>query len=224
MQRTHRLATRSRSQFNLRMNPVFDPQPATLTGQTIRLEPLSLAHAADLFQAGVDRTIWTYMPIAGFPDLASVQAWIEKSQANAATGAELPFAIIHLQTNQAVGSTRYMDIRQEHRAVEIGWTWLAPGVQRTRVNTEAKYLLLTHAFETLGAHRVQLKTDARNLRSQRAIERLGAVLEGRHRRHMVMWDGHVRDTVFFSILDHEWPEVKRRLQLILNSQSPSKMQ
>jgi RimJ/RimL family protein N-acetyltransferase len=99
--------------------------------------------------------------------------------------------------------------------LEIGWTWLAPGVQRTRVNTEAKYLLLKHAFEDLGAVRVQLKTDARNTRSQRAIERLGAVLEGAHRRHMVTWDGHIRDTVYYSILDNEWPDVKRRLEAIL---------
>ena len=157
------------------------------------------------------------MQVRGFADLAAVNAWILKSQATAATGAEVPFAIVLNETNRAVGSTRYMDIRPDHRGLEIGWTWLAPEVQRTRVNTETKYLLLRHAFEGLGAIRVQLKTDARNLRSQRAIERLGGVMEGVHRRHMQMHDGHIRDTVYYSILDTEWPTVKSKIELKLAS-------
>jgi N-acetyltransferase len=194
----------------------FTPQPVILTGQTVRLEPLSHAHAEDLFQAGVDRTIWTYMPVGGFSDLPSLHAWIDKASEARDRGVEVPFATILLESGRAVGSTRYMDIRPEHRALEIGSTWLSPQVQRTRVNTECKYLLLKHAFENLGAHRVQLKTDARNVRSQRAIERIGGVMEGVLRRHMITWDGHIRDTVYYSILDTEWPNAKARLESLLS--------
>jgi RimJ/RimL family protein N-acetyltransferase len=198
---------------------VFDPQPVTLTGTTIRLEPLALKHAPDLLQAAGEKSIWAYMPLSGFPDLRAVEDWIRGSLAAQAAGTDLPFAIVLANTNVAVGSTRYLDIRRAHRGLEIGWTWLAPGVQRTGVNTEAKYLLMKHAFEDLGAVRVQLKTDARNIRSQRAIERIGAVLEGAHRRHMVTWDGHIRDTVYYSVLDTEWPDVKRKLESMLARQA-----
>jgi N-acetyltransferase len=193
------------------MNGAFDPQPVVLTGEVVRLEPLDLRHAPDLLQAAAEKTIWNYMPLSGFPDLEAVEGWIRDSLA----GPDVVFAIVLKETGVAVGSTRYMDIRRAHRGLEIGWTWLAPGVQRTRVNTEAKYLLLKHAFEDLGAVRVQLKTDARNTRSQRAIERIGGVMEGAHRRHMLTWDGHVRDTVYYSILDSEWPTAKQRLEAML---------
>jgi RimJ/RimL family protein N-acetyltransferase len=199
--------------------PPFEPQPVTLSGTAIRLEPLALRHAPDLLQASAEKSIWSYMPLSGFPDLQAVEDWIQASLAAQAAGTDLPFAIVLPDTNVAVGSTRYMDIRRPHRGLEIGWTWLAPGVQRTRVNTEAKYLLLKNAFEQLGAVRVQLKTDARNIRSQRAIERIGGVMEGAHRRHMVTWDGHIRDTVYYSILDSEWPAVKRRLEAILGEEA-----
>jgi RimJ/RimL family protein N-acetyltransferase len=189
----------------------FDPQPVVLKGEVVRLEPLELRHAADLLQAAAEKTIWNYMPLSGFPDLAAVEGWIRDSLA----GPDVVFAIVLKENGVAVGSTRYMDIRRAHRGLEIGWTWLAPGVQRTRVNTEAKYLLLKHAFEDLSAVRVQLKTDARNTRSQRAIERIGGVMEGAHRRHMLTWDGHVRDTVYYSILDSEWPTAKQRLEAML---------
>ena len=147
--------------------------------------------------------------------MEATETWIRDSLAAQSAGTDLPFAVVLADTGVAVGSTRYMDIRRAHRGLEIGWTWLAPGVQRTRVNSETKYLLLTHAFETLGAVRVQLKTDARNTRSQRAIERIGAVMEGAHRRHMLTWAGHIRDTIYYSILDTEWPQVKQKLQVIL---------
>ena len=195
----------------------FEPKPVVLTGEKVRLEPLLLSHAQDLLRAAADKTIWAYMPLSGFPDLRAVEMWIGDSLAAQSAGSDVPFAIVLPDTGVAVGSTRYMDIRRAHRGLEIGWTWLAPGVQRTRVNTEAKYLLLRHAFEDLGAYRVQLKTDARNVRSQRAIERIGAVMEGAHRRHMQTWDGHVRDTIYYSILDSEWPTVKQRLEGILSS-------
>jgi|1185.fasta_scaffold53428_1 RimJ/RimL family protein N-acetyltransferase len=193
----------------------FDPQPVLLSGPTIRLEPLALEHAPDLLQAAAEKTIWSYMPLSGFPDMEGVETWIRDSLSAQQAGTDLPFAIVLVDTGVAVGSTRYMDIRRAHRGLEIGWTWLAPGVQRTRVNTEAKYLLLTHAFEKLGAVRVQLKTDARNTRSQRAIERIGAVMEGSHRRHMLTWDGHIRDTIYYSVLDTEWPQVRYKLEAIL---------
>ncbi len=134
----------------------------------------------------------------------------------AATGSQLPFAVIDQKNNRVAGSTRYLDIRPNDRAIEIGSTWLGSEFQRTAINSECKYLLLRHAFEELGAVRVTLKTDGRNEQSQRAIERLGAVREGVLRKHMVMWDGYVRDTVYYSILDSEWPQVKDRLKGLLN--------
>ncbi len=193
------------------MSDRFAPKPVTLVGTAVRLEPLGRRHAADLFSAGADPAIWTHMPMGGFAGLAAVELWIDRSIAAMEGGSDLPFAIIEQGNGRAVGSSRYMDIRREHRGLEIGWTWLAPEAQRTRVNTEAKFLLLEHAFEGLGAVRVQLKTDGRNVRSQRAIERIGAVREGVLRRHMVMWNGFVRDTVYYSVLDREWPQVKERL-------------
>jgi RimJ/RimL family protein N-acetyltransferase len=122
------------------------------------------------------------------------------------------WATVDAATGRAVGSTRFGDIAPEHGRVEIGWTWIAPSHQRTAVNTEAKLLQLTYAFEELGATRVALKTDGRNLRSQAAIERLGAVREGVLRRHIRMPDGFMRDTVYYSILADEWPSVKARLE------------
>jgi N-acetyltransferase len=198
----------------------FDPRPVVLEGEVVRLEPLELRHATDLLQAAAEKTIWNYMPLSGFPDLAAVEGWIADSLAAQTVGTDVPFAVVLKETGVAVGSTRYMDIRRAHRGLEIGWTWLAPGVQRTRVNTEAKYLLLKHAFEDLGAVRVQLKTDARNTRSQRSIERIGGVMEGAHRRHMLTWDGHVRDTIYYSILDSEWPAAKGRLAAMLGRTLP----
>jgi len=205
----------SAENFKEMTGAIFDPQPVVLNGTTIRLEPLGLQHAPDLLQAAAEKSIWSYMPLSGFPDMEATETWIRDSLAAQSAGTDLPFAVVLADTGVAVGSTRYMDIRRAHRGLEIGWTWLAPGVQRTRVNTEAKYLLLTHAFEELGAVRVQLKTDARNTRSQRAIERIGAVMEGAHRRHMLTWDGHIRDTIYYRVLYTEWPPVKRKLEAIL---------
>ncbi len=120
------------------------------------------------------------------------------------------------QSDKIVGSTRFLDISISHRHAEIGWTWLAPHVWRTRINTECKYLLLRHGFETLDLIRVQLKTDRRNLTSQQAIERIGGQKEGILRKHRIMPNGYIRDSVYYSILDEEWPLVKTRLQRILN--------
>lgn len=190
----------------------FDPRPITLEGNSIRLEPLSTSHAADLLAAGRDPGIWTYLPRAPVQHVADVQDWIGASLAASENGLQVPFAIIHKASGRAAGSTRFMDISRPNRNLEIGWTWIAPEFQRSAVNTECKYLLLRHAFEELNAVRVQLKTDARNIQSQRAIERIGAVREGVLRKHIVLWDGYIRDTVYFSIIESEWAAVKTRLE------------
>lgn len=194
------------------MPPSFDPRPVTLEGARARLEPLTAEHAGDLLEAGRDPSIWTYMPMTGFTDLDAVRGWIEAAQRGPFGEAQVPFAIVDRATGRAVGSTRFLDVRPPQRTLEIGWTWLTPAAQRTAINTECKLLLMTHAFETLGARRVQLKTDRRNVRSRRAILRIGAVEEGTLRRQMLMPDGHERDSVFFSVIAREWPVVKRRLE------------
>jgi RimJ/RimL family protein N-acetyltransferase len=197
------------------MKIAFNPLPVTLEGRAVRLEKLAAHHAEDLFLAGRDEGIWRYMPCPPPSSVEDVQAFIHEALEEHAAGREIPFAIIDRATSKAVGSTRYLDIQREHSSLEIGWTWLAKAQQRTRANTECKYLLLRHAFEELRAIRVQLKTDSRNLRSQRAIERLGAVREGTLRRQRRLWDGYVRDTVYYSILDSEWPGLKQRLEALL---------
>ncbi len=187
-------------------------QPLTLTGQTIRLEPLALAHVPALAVAGRDEKLWRFMPYGNPEAEGFVHAWVSQMLDLQTRGADLPFAVVHLASGQAIGATRYMDIHAADRGLEIGGTWYAPAHQRTAANTEAKYLLLTHAFEGLGCIRVQLKTDLRNERSQRAIERLGAVREGVLRHHMLMPDGHRRSSVYYSILEAEWAGVKSRLE------------
>jgi N-acetyltransferase len=189
-----------------------NPTPVILEGSYVRLEPLEIRHADDVFAAGRDESIWLYMPRPRLSSVADARQMIEAAQKLAAEGTQLPFAVVDRRSGRAVGSTRYLDIRPKDRGIEIGWTWLGVAVQRSPINTESKYLLLRHAFDGLGAIRVQLKTDLRNERSQRAIERLGAVREGVLRRHMILWDGFVRDTVYYSILDSEWPAVRRRLE------------
>lgn len=189
----------------------MDIQPITLIGRVVRLEPLGPEHVSDLTVAGRDPAIWRYLPYGSPSTEAEMLAYIEAAQALEQKGLHFPFAVIHQPTGRAVGSTRFLAIEHRDRGIEIGGTWYAPEVQRTAVNTESKYLLLRHAFEVLGCVRVQLKTDARNERSQRAIERIGGVHEGVLRRHMILPEGFVRDTVFYSIIDREWPAVRERL-------------
>ncbi len=193
----------------------MNPTPVVLYGEHVRLEPLDHRHADDLLELSTADEIWRYMPVTRPPDRDTMLSLIDKAWKAAAEGAEIPFAIIDDRTDRAVGSTRFLEIRRPDRALEIGWTWLAIPSQRTSANTEAKYLLLRHAFEDLGALRVQLKTDGRNERSQRAIERIGAVREGVLRHHRLMWDGVYRDTVYYSVLAPEWPAVKSRLEGLL---------
>ncbi|MFN0009346.1 MAG: GNAT family N-acetyltransferase [Planctomycetota bacterium] len=192
----------------------------TLTGRHVRLEPLAERHAEDLAEAGSDAEIWRYMPRAPLTGVADARDYVKTALEAARDGSQVPFAIVSIagespaesRASRAIGSTRYLDIRREHRGLEIGWTWLGRAWQRTAANTECKLLLLQHAFEELGALRVQLKTDARNLKSQRAIERIGGVREGVLRAHMVLPDGFVRDTVMYSITAGEWPAARSRLE------------
>jgi N-acetyltransferase len=190
-------------------------KPVILTGRVVRLEPLSESHVPDLAAAGSDPSIWEFMIYGDLGGEKAMHAWVQKLLALQQHGTDLPFAVIHLESGRAIGATRYMDIRPEHRALEIGGTWYAPAFQRTVVNTESKYLLLRNAFEELGCLRVQFKTDARNLRSQKAIERIGAVKEGVLRQHIITPSGFARDSVYYSILDKEWPGVKKRLEAML---------
>jgi len=186
--------------------------PVKLTGCVVRLEPLSEKHVPDLTVAAHDERIWRYM-LYDYPDNEEkMLAWVRDILARQAACTDLAFAVIHLASGRAIGATRYLEIRPEHRSLEVGGTWYATEFQHTAVNTECKYLLLKHAFEVLGCIRVQFKTDARNQRSLRAIERLGAVREGVLRNHYILPDGTVRDSVFFSIVDKEWPGVKARLE------------
>jgi N-acetyltransferase len=186
--------------------------PITLTGRHARLEPLGAHHLAALRRAGADNAIWRWMPTLRPDPLDSVQAWYDRASGAMARGDVVAWAIVEVATGEAVGGTTYLDLAPADKRVEIGSTWHAPRIWRTAINTECKYLLLRHAFESLGCNRVQLKTDLRNLRSQAAIARLGAVREGVLRSHMIMPDGWVRDTVMFSILAAEWPAVKTGLE------------
>ncbi|WP_126583651.1 GNAT family N-acetyltransferase [Tengunoibacter tsumagoiensis] len=186
--------------------------PVTLVGTVVRLEPLQLEHADALFQAGQDPTIWRFLRQNYATSPGDMEGWIASALEEQQAGTSLPFAIIEQATGQIVGSTRYLDISYPNRGLEIGWTWLSPSVQRTRVNTECKYLLLRHAFEQLGAIRVQLKTHHENFRSQRAIERIGATREGVLRNHVILVDGSYRHSVYYSIIESEWPAVKHSLE------------
>lgn len=193
----------------------MDICPVTLFGKFVRLEPLSLDHVAGLAAIGRDESIWQYMLYGSITSEADMRAWVQEILQRQAGGTDQPFAVIHAESGSLAGATRYLEIRVEHRALEIGGTWYGLEYQRTAVNTESKYLLLRHAFESLGAVRVQFKTDLRNVRSQKAIERLGAVREGVLRNHMITPEGILRHSVYYSIIDSEWPGVKTRLEGML---------
>lgn len=190
-------------------------KPIVLEGQRVKLIPMEESHIEGLYIAGSDARIWELQgkPI-DHPD--EMCKFVQSALREQERGTELPFTVLDKDTETIVGSTRFMDIMPNHRILEIGWTWYNPGVWRTRVNTECKYLLLHHAFETLSTVRVQLKTDKRNTRSQAAIERIGGTYEGTLRNHRILHDGYIRDTVFFSIIESEWPDVKKRLEAYLS--------
>jgi RimJ/RimL family protein N-acetyltransferase len=195
--------------------PPFDPRPTTLAGAHAIVTPLERRHAADLYAAGRDDAAWVYMPRPALRSVEDAESMVRQAIVDAEGGGEAAFAILEAASGRAVGSTRFLDIQRAHRALEIGWTWIGVPWQRTAINTECKLLLLGHAFDVHGAHRVTLKTDERNERSQRAIERIGGVREGVLRRHRVCWDGSVRDSVYYGIVDAEWPGVKTRIEAML---------
>jgi RimJ/RimL family protein N-acetyltransferase len=186
--------------------------PVTLSGRFVRLEPLAETHVPDLARVAGDESIWRYMLYGTIQSEDQMLAWVQDLLERQARGTDLPFAVIHTGSGKAIGATRYLDIRPADRGIEIGGTWYGADYQRTAVNTECKYLLLTHAFEQLGCLRVQFKTDLRNDRSQQAIERIGATREGVLRAHMITPEGHIRDSVYFSIIAPEWPQVKALLE------------
>ena len=187
-------------------------KPVVLTGKHVRLEPITEEHIPALAEIGVGQTFWDFMVYGSINTLEDMRGWVLDILSRAEKGTDLPFVAIHLASGRVAGATRYLNIMPNDRGLEIGGTWYGPEFQRTVVNTECKYLLLRHAFETLGCIRVQFKTDLRNERSQKAIERIGAVKEGILRNHMILPDGYYRHSVFYSVLDTEWPEVKRRLE------------
>jgi RimJ/RimL family protein N-acetyltransferase len=182
----------------------------TLEGRHVRLEPLGMAHLAGLAEIGLDEELWRWIPTA-VRTREEMAAYIETALKEQERGISLPFALVEPATRRAIGSTRYGNIDRTHHRVEIGWTWVGREWQRTAVNTEAKYLLLQHAFETLGCIRVELKTDSLNEKSRAAILRIGAREEGIFRNHMITASGRIRHSVYYSILDSEWPTVKARL-------------
>ena len=193
----------------------MNAQPITLEGEHVRLEPIGPQHAEDLFRVGTDETIWRYLARPAFASLDDTQGWIRDCIARNEREGRIQFTVVHLADDRAIGSTGYHDIDRSNRSLEIGMTWYGTEYQRTAVNTECKYLLLSHAFDDLGALRVCLKADHRNLRSRRAIERIGAIREGMLRNHRITRDGVNRHSVYYSIIGSEWPAVRVRLQAIL---------
>jgi len=186
--------------------------PIMLEGDIVRLEPLALRHVDDLQAVAFDPDLWRWVP-ARVTNRVELEAYIDEALEEQARGVSLPFAVIERRGGRAIGSTRYAAISRSDRRLEIGWTWYGRAWHRTGVNTESKLLLLRHAFETLGAIRVELKTDALNERSRNAILRLGAQQEGIFRNHRIIpGSGRIRDTVYFSIIDREWPAVRARLE------------
>ena len=186
-------------------------EPVTLEGNHVSLEPLSLDHFDALCAVGLDPELWKFTTV-NLRNREEMRAYVEEALKLQAAGTVLAFATRDKKSNRIVGSTRFADIQVAHRTLEIGWTWIATAFQRTAVNTEAKYLMLRHAFEHMDARRVMLKTDETNLKSRAAIARIGAKQEGILRNHMLIWDGRNRNSVVFSIIDSEWPEAKRNLE------------
>ena len=191
--------------------------PLTLEGAVVRLEPVGCEHTALFWEAakGSVDDIFRWIPYS-MKTPEDFNRFVAKLLEEEQRGESVPFATVERSSGQVIGSTRYMNIDRVNRRVEIGSTWIAPEWQRTVVNTEAKYLMLKHAFDVWGCVRVELKTDALNQKSRNAILRLGAKEEGTLRKYLVTWTGRIRDTVYFSILDTEWPAVKAGLEEKLN--------
>ena len=191
-------------------------EPVILSGKHVRLEPMTEAHIPALAEIGTGQDFWHFMLYGEMRTDADMRGWVMDILSRKG---DLPFVAVHLPSGRVAGATRYLNVIPKDRGLEIGGTWYGPEFQRTAVNTECKYLLFQHAFETLGAIRVQLKTDSRNVRSQKAIERIGGVKEGTLRNHMILPDGVIRHSVFYSIIDSEWEGVKVRLTGLMEKYS-----
>ena len=194
--------------------PTMNVQPVILQGAHVRLEPLRADHLDALCTVGLDETLWRWSRLV-ITSRQEMQKFIDTALDEQTAGVSLPFATTDRHSGKVVGSTRFLTIDCPNRNVEIGWTWIAPAWQRTAINTEAKYLMLRHAFEQWGCIRVALKTDELNERSQAAIARIGAKKEGRFRNHMITSTGRIRHSVYFSIIAEEWPAAKLRLEAML---------
>ena len=189
-------------------------EPVTLSGQYVRLEPMAMSHFDQLWAIGQDAELWKWTPYQiSTPD--KMRAYIKAALDGQEISATLPFVIVWQATNEIVGSTRFGNIDTGNRHVEIGWTWIDRAWQRTPVNTEAKFLMLQHAFEKWRCLRVEFKTDELNEKSQRAIERLGAHREGVSRHHMIVESGRIRNSVYYSLINDEWPSVTAHLHDLL---------
>jgi RimJ/RimL family protein N-acetyltransferase len=184
-------------------------EPIVLEGEVVRLEPLTFEHLPGLTEAGADPDTWTWMPRDG-TSASAMRDIVESALTATASGSEVAFVTVDRASGVVAGSSRYLAIVPEHRRLEIGWTWLGRAWRGTAINSEAKLLMVGHAFDQLGARRVEFKTDERNERSRAALLAIGAVYEGTFRRHMIVRGGR-RDSAYYSITDDEWPTVRARL-------------
>ena len=191
------------------------PQTLVLEGQYCTLVSLSQAHLPQLARIAADPIIWQYLPVKGY-QLDTFWNWIEDTMRLKAAGTAHPFAVINSNTHQIIGTSRFQDIQPEHNKMDIGWTWFTPSVWGSKVNTEAKNLMLNYAFEECGVARIGFKVDENNKRSQRALEKIGASKEGVFKKHMIRPDGTARTSFFYGITDDDWLAVKRQLGYLLN--------
>lgn len=189
------------------MNNMFDE----LVGEKIRIVPMERHHIQGLYEIGNDKMIWSHLPKT-IETLNDMNTFVEEALENKENGKEFPFVVLHHDNDRIIGSTRFLDISNLNKSLEIGWTWYVPSVWGTHINIECKYLLLKYCFETLKLIRVQFKTDERNVRSQKAIEKIGGVKEGVLRNHMIRKDGTFRNSVFYSVIESDWESVKNKLE------------
>jgi len=198
------------------MDTLAGPTAADLrgrfTGRLVVVEPLAAEHEEGLAAAAGDAEMFAWMPVDMASSREALHDWLTTTLAAARAGREVPYAILSARTGDVLGSTRFLEIRLEHLRAEIGWTWVSRSAWSTGVNIETKLLLLGHAFETVGLRRVEFKTDARNERSRGALLALGATFEGILRKHMVVRDGGERDSAYYSVIDDDWPAVRRHLR------------
>ena len=186
-------------------------EPVVLEGSVVRLEPLSHDHLPGLISVGLDADIWRWMPVA-IQSPIDMRAYVDAALAGLDSGREMPFATIEVASGRVIGGTRYLNIEPAHRRLEIGYTWLAPAWQRTAANTEQKLLMIGHAFNHLGALRVEFKTDSLNEKSRAALLGIGATEEGTMRNHMITQGGRRRHSVYFSVVEEDWPHVRQHLE------------